>query len=171
MACHFYGMLMAFESQVDKIEAHFNNRGYSQFVLSKADLSEKLNTTTSEMQQAGIPMNQKLKLHGVDCIEMWLAGDGPHLKGMNYKIWEDVRRFGFRELAQDMIDFKMANSEIYDDTMAWIITNVAEWALCDFSNPNFNYTSDATEILPSFLLEEMGYQNIQGSDDWDTKWM
>jgi len=43
--------------------------------------------------------------------------------------------------------------------------------LCDFSNPNFNYTSDATEILPSFLLEEMGYQNIQGSDDWDTKWM
>ena len=164
MACHFYGMQMAFESNVDKIEGHFRSRGYDEFILSKGEMKKSL-PTLQDYQQSGIPMTADLKQHGVDCMEMFFSGDGPYLRGMNFKLDDDVRRYPFKALVQDNIDFKMANSQIFDLTMACIIAHVAEWALCDFSNPNFvSKTSDATEILPSYILEEMQWD--VGGGDW-----
>jgi hypothetical protein len=160
MACHFYGMQMAFESNVDKIEGHFRGRGYADFILSKGELKKSL-PTVQDYQQSGIPMTADLKQHGVDCMEMFFAGDGLFLREMKYKLWEDVRRYPFKAMVQDNIDFKMDRSQIYDLTMACIICHVAEWAICDFSNPNFAVgSSDAKDILPDFLIDEMGWDTL-----------
>lgn len=165
MACHFYGMRMAFENQVDKIEGHFRGRGYEDFIISKGELKESL-PTIKDYQESGIPMTADLKIHGVSCMEMFFCGDSPWLRGMNYKIWEDVRRYPFKEMVQDNIDFKLAKSQIYDDTMGCILAHVAEWALCDFSNPNFKVaTSDAQKILPDYLIEEMGWTQYEDESD------
>jgi len=157
MACHFYGMKMAFESNVDKIEAHFKSRGYSEFILSKGELKKSL-PTLKDYEQSGIPMTADLKQHGVDCMEMFFAGDAPYLRGLHYKLSDDVRRHPFRIMLQDHILFKMKDSQIYDLTMACIIAFAAEWSLCDYSDPNFNVApTEASNILPDYIISEMGW--------------
>jgi len=156
MACHFYGVKMAFESNVNKIEAHFRARGYGSFILTKAELKDGLPSLVDH-EKSGIPMTADLKQHGVDCIQTWLSGDGPHLRGTNYAI--DVRRLPFRMLLEDMIKFKMSDSVKNDLTMALIIAHVAEWTMCDFSNPYLVHTSEASQLLPGFILEELDWLN------------
>lgn len=122
MACVFYGMPAAIESNKARMLLHFKNRGYRGFVLSRFDKPmNKLSQTEKDL--GGIPSSGEdvIRTHwtGIETyIDKYV---GKYRQGQNTVAIREEGQMGsfpFNALIRDMLSFEVKNRTKSDATVA-----------------------------------------------------
>jgi hypothetical protein len=111
--CHWLGCALHFENQKNNIEAFFENKGYKDFLMDRPDYTHTDNTKKQEAK--GTPSSTLTKGFYADLLiefAQWWVGYDEEGETL------DWRHLPFEHLLNDMKEFKLTETQIYDATVA-----------------------------------------------------
>jgi len=159
--CWYYGMPLANERQINKIEMYMSQKDCMGFMLTAAEMKGFADVTADDYRLFGLPMSDNLSWECIELINGFLNGDQLHLRECQYKIWEDVRRMPFLDGVEDLMAFRNDNRTVADWVMSLMQAVKAEEGLTDMKNPFLRIDRDYSDI---FRQAEKGME--QEEEDW-----
>jgi hypothetical protein len=153
MACWFYGMPLANERQINKIEMFMSNRECLKFMLSAAQMKGPDNSSNDDYMLYGLPMTDELSWSCIELLNGFLNGDSLYFRECQYKIYDDPRRLPFLDAIENLMAFRNDNRTVADWVMSFMQAVKAEEGVMDLSNPFLRVTRDLSSLFSSASVE------------------
>jgi hypothetical protein len=143
-ACWYYGLPLANERQINKIETFMETHECKSFMLTTAEMKGGKDLKPEDFNLYGMPMSEDLAYECIQMVRGFLEGDGLHLREFKYKIFDDIRRMPFLECIEDLMTFRNEKRTEFDWVMSFFQALKAEDGVMDLSNPSLRVVRNVT---------------------------
>lgn len=167
MLCHFTGLRLAFENNVDQIVDYFIKRGYRNYLVGSWEFvdNEIERVKQAEIESYGLSMTEDNKTRGMEALDRFLNGNSIYLKGYNYYLPDDFRRYPWDDWLQDHDNFNPLDTEKNDRTMSTfpglIYLDVC-YSMAEDQEGEYSYETGTRRPVS---MEEDG--ELDEEDDWE----